>query len=296
MLNPTTVDRYLARLDFPRPAAPDLAGLRALHRAHVERIPYETVDVWRGTPTLIEPEAAVERIVNGRGGYCYHLNGAFAALLESLGHRVELHRGGIQSRRDAAPRGATGDHMVLTVQLEGRRWYVDVGLGDGPSEPLPLPLPGADPANRSVTHRQGPFSYRLRPSEAVPGGWRLDHDDRACSAGLDFDPRPVSTGDFLPNHHRLSTSPDSLFTQVPLAIRRTPDSYRALIGLVLTEQGAEERTTRELTSEHEWFAALADRFDLPLPELGPAERSRLWSELHAAHLARRAAQRQPAEV
>ena len=67
-----------------RPGAVDADALRALQSAHVARVPYETVDIVRGRPPGIAPLASVERILAGRGGYCYHLNGALSTLLAWL--------------------------------------------------------------------------------------------------------------------------------------------------------------------------------------------------------------------
>ena len=81
--------------------------------------------------------------VQHRGGYCFHLNGAFSELLRSLGYDVVRHVGGVHG-----PEGATGEemanHLVLTVRNlpndanPDGTWYVDVGLGDALHEPLPL--------------------------------------------------------------------------------------------------------------------------------------------------------------
>ena len=68
---------------------PDVAALCSLHRAHVEHVAYEALDIQLGRFLSIDPYRAAERIVNEqRGGYCYQLNGAFSLLLRSLGYRV----------------------------------------------------------------------------------------------------------------------------------------------------------------------------------------------------------------
>lgn len=131
------VDGYLAVLGVARPAAPTAEALRALHRAQVERVPYETLDNQLGRPTGIGAAESVARILRGRGGYCFHLNGAFAALLTALGYDVTLHRAGVQDEVED-PGGPGGDHLALTVGLDGERWLVDTGLAGGMYEPLPL--------------------------------------------------------------------------------------------------------------------------------------------------------------
>jgi len=88
------VGAYLARLGLER-ELPSVAALARLQRAHVERIAYEALDVQLERRTSIEPEASAARITErGRGGYCYHLNGAFSALLRCLSFSISLNREG----------------------------------------------------------------------------------------------------------------------------------------------------------------------------------------------------------
>lgn len=55
-------------------------------------MPYETLDILRATPVPpLDPEESARRIIAGRGGYCFLLVDAFAALLVSLGFTVAEH-------------------------------------------------------------------------------------------------------------------------------------------------------------------------------------------------------------
>ncbi|GAA0687771.1 arylamine N-acetyltransferase [Kitasatospora atroaurantiaca] len=250
-------------------------GAARAARAHVERIPYETLEILLARPTTVSPQESIDRILRGRGGYCFHLNGAFATLLDALGYQVRWHVGGVQV--DAAtPAGANGNHLALTVDCEGEAWFVDVGLGEGLHEPLPL---------REGTYRQGPFTFGLVPSTAEPGGWRLDNDPQGGFPGMDFRPEPAGPADFTEQHDWLSTSPDSQFARFPCAFRRDADSIDALRGCVLVRTDGTGRYKRELTNSAEWFAVLRDTFGLALPDVGPAEREALWRRTAAAHLA-----------
>ena len=195
------LDGYLRRLGLEDLAGspPSVTGLRRLHRAHAELVPYECLEIWLGRPTTVDPAESVRRILGGRGGYCFHLNGAFSALLMALGYRVTRHVGGVQTR-PGQPAGVTGNHLALTVELDGP-WLVDLGMGDGLHEPLPLV---------AGSYVQGPFRYRLRPSEAVAGGWRFDHDARGTFVRMDFDPASTTMSAFSAMHHYCPprTNPD----------------------------------------------------------------------------------------
>ncbi|KOU24249.1 arylamine N-acetyltransferase [Streptomyces sp. WM6372] len=270
------VQRYLQRLGIADPGPPSAAGLRALHAAHVERVPFETLEIHLGRATTVDPHESIARILRGRGGYCFHLNGAFATLLQALGYTVSWHRGGVHSTSRTPPPGATGDHLTLTVACEGQSWFVDVGLGDALHEPLPL---------RAATYRQGPFTYGLTRSGVEPGGWRFDHDPRGTFVGMDFSLAPAGPGDFIRLHRELSTSPDSGFVRIVSAMRRDTRGVDALEGCILSRTDSTGRNQRELERASDWFGALADVFGLALDDATADERTVLWANVYSKHQA-----------
>lgn len=262
-------------------------ALRRLHQAFAERVPYETVAIQLDHPTTIDPLESADRIVRrGRGGYCFHLNGAFAALLTALGYRVTMHHSGIQLTPDREL-AITRNHLALTVHgLSDTPWLVDVGLGDGLHSPLPL-VEGA--------YRQGPFTFRLRPSEIAPGGWRFDHDPRGSLHGMDFAAEPAHITDFADNHEFLSTSPESSFKATFSVLRTDATGFDILRALTLSRIEHETKRT-VLDRPADWFAALADVFGLTLADLSPEERDRLWRKAvgqHEAFLARQSTVDEP---
>lgn len=276
---PDTIDvpGYLDRLGLPELAGhePSVPALRALHRAHAERVPYECLEIHLDRPTTVCPAESARRIVAGRGGYCFHLNGAFSALLRSLGYRVTRHVGGVQGNADPMA-GANGNHLVLTVSglpsaesPEGG-WLVDLGMGDGLHGPLPL-VEGE--------HTDGPFRYGLRASEAEPGGWRFDHDPRGSFRGMDFRAGSARMSEFQERHVELTTSPDSGFVRVATVARRDATGADVLRDLTLTRIGDVPART-VLPDEVTYFNALADIFGIVLP--GP-DRALLWPRVFAAH-------------
>jgi N-hydroxyarylamine O-acetyltransferase len=268
---------YLRRIGVEEDLGPPTAeALHRLHRAHVERVPYEAIEIQLERPTTVDPHEAAARIVeHNRGGYCYHLNGAFSLLLSALGYDVTWHRGGVQPHSEPQPVGATGNHLALTVANlptdanPTGDWLVDAGLGDALHEPLPL-IAG--------THRQGPFTYGLAPSQAEPGGWRFEHDPRMSFVGMDFRPGRATQQDFQDRHTFLSTSPESMFVRTLAVQRRDATGVDALTGCVLKRipDGEEAMFDDEPT----WADALAEVFGLTLPR---DDRARLWRRVRAAH-------------
>ncbi|MET8001588.1 arylamine N-acetyltransferase family protein [Nonomuraea glycinis] len=267
---------YLRRLGLVQ-APPSAAALRALHAAHVERVAYETLQIWLDRPTTVDPLESAARVAGGRGGYCYHLNGAFSALATALGYQVTRHVGGVQLR--GGEPGITANHLVLTVRglpeeaNPGGAWLVDVGLGDALHEPLPLV---------AGSYEQGPFRYGLRPSEVAPGGWRFDHDPGGAFAGLDFELAATDMSAFTAMHEHLSTSPTSGFVRVLTVQRRDVKGADSLRGLVLSRVGTWSDSIT-LDRADDFYAALADIFRLPLDDVGAKDRDTLWRKVHTAH-------------
>lgn len=272
-------DAYLRRLGLSEVPQPSVEALFALHRAQVERIPYESVWIWLGERRTIAPLDSVRHLVAGRGGYCYHLNGALATLLGWLGFQVHRHVGGVQGSPEDEP-GATANHLALTVSglpapsNEPGEWFIDAGLGDGPHEPMPL-LPGE--------HAQGPFTYGLAPSTAVEGGWRFQADPRMSLAGMDFAPGEAHPDDFAAKHEYLQSDPESGFVRVLTAFRRDASGVDALRGRTLKRVDGKGETTTDLPTSTDWYAALADVFDLPLSDVDETRRAALWHKVDAAH-------------
>jgi len=274
------VAAYLARVGRPdlAGAPPGLPTLVALHRAHVERVPYSTLPNLLGRPVPADPDASVAAVLAGRGGYCFHLNGAFAWLLARLGYAVSHHHAGVQGRGQPQPVGADGNHLALTVRLDGRDWLVDVGLGSALHEPVPL-VPGRYP--------QGPFTYAVRASDAVPGGWRFEHDPLADSfAGMDLDARPVSLAEATTRHTELSTTPSSPFVRA-LAVQRRDaggvDLLRWTWLLRVDGPGPAGWHERVLGSPAELAEVCRDVFGLSLDEVSPAELAAVYAAQAAAY-------------
>jgi arylamine N-acetyltransferase len=270
---------YLRRLGLPGLLTAPISAetLRALHAAHVERVSYEALEIWLGRATTVDPVESAERIIGGRGGYCYHLNGAFSQLALALGFDVTRHYGGVQGR--GKDPGVTGNHLVLTVRglpsdgNPGGEWLADLGLGDALHEPLPL-VAGA--------YRQGPFTYVLRPSEVAPGGWRFDHDPSGSFEGMDFGMAPVEMSAFADKHVELTTSPTSGFVRVATVQRRDAYGVDSLRGLSLTRLGRGAHSVT-LGTARDYYAALADVFLLPLDDVSDGEKDKLWRKVYEAH-------------
>jgi N-hydroxyarylamine O-acetyltransferase len=272
---------YLHRLGLDA-EAPSVEALQRLHRRHVERIPYETMWLHAGEAWGIDPGESVTRIARqSRGGYCYHLNGAFAELLRSLGYLVVRHVGGVHGPGGPDPE-SSGNHLVLTVRgmpSDGNSsgtWYVDVGLGDALHEALPL---------AAGDYEQAPFHLALDQVEGGTGDWHLTHDPAGGFVGMSWTTAAAEMIAFTTKHEWLSTSPRSPFLQIAMAEHRDATGVDVIRGLVLTRIGDNAATSEPVTNRSEWFGVLADVFDLRFDASSPEAIDHLWDRVVATHRA-----------
>lgn len=279
MISQSEVRAYLNRLGISDIQAPSKEYLFELHKAHVERIPWQTLDIFAGKPTSIDIQESVQLMIQHRSGYCFHLNGAFTALLRGLGYKAYWHQAGVQPLGQE-PR-INGFHLGITVsllndQLGGEeRWLVDVGLGDMPWEPIPL---------KFGEYLQGPFQYVLEPSRITDRGWRLIHDPHYSYVGVDYAPDVVNSLDmFKSNHAFYSRSPESPWMDLFIVRQRHELGMNELKGCIWRKWSGNALDRVEISSKSEWFEILADIFNEPLVNYSIIERDLIWDKVYRQH-------------
>jgi N-hydroxyarylamine O-acetyltransferase len=278
-----TVEDYLARLglqELAPPAPLSAQALALLHARHLERIAYENLEIQLGRPTSVDFAESAQRVVRqGRGGYCFHLNGALGLLLEALGYALARRRGTVQAAAEGPGRTSL-NHLVLIVadlpdddHPEGT-WWVDIGLGDGFTRPLPL---------REGRWDDGPYAYGLGASPVYEGSWRVVQEPAGAFIVADADTVAPDRRELEASHDLLSTSPDSGFVTTATAQRRDATGVDILRSCTLTRTEASGTSRSVIERPDDWFAALADVFGIELADVGPAERRTLWERVRAQH-------------
>jgi N-hydroxyarylamine O-acetyltransferase len=246
-----SVASYLARIAYSGPTAATAENLRALHRAHLLSVPFENLDISLGRKIIADESAILTKIIDlRRGGFCYELNGAFAALLRALGFPVTLLSARVA--RESGGEGPEFDHLTLRVDLK-EAWLADVGFGDSFLEPLRLE-PGieqVDPAGRFRLTEHGSRWY-LQKSEP-DGSWKQQYS---------FSLQPRRLEEFAAMCHFHQTSSESSFTQKRICSRATSTGRITLseMKLIVTCNG--QREERVLDSAEEWSSTLREQFGI----------------------------------
>jgi N-hydroxyarylamine O-acetyltransferase len=268
-MRPDLTAAYLARLGVDGPQPPTPVTLTRLHRAHLERVPFENLDIHLGVPIELDEVAFAEKIAGrSRGGFCYELNGAFASLLGELGFEVELLEARVYSPRGL---GRGFDHLCLRVHSGEGVWLVDAGFGRGCfDEPINL-VPEVAQVDTA-----GTFVLRPGPDGSL---------DLLCDGVEQYRLTPASRAlaDFESGCRYHQSSPDSPFTRGTVCTIRTPDGRVTLAGTRLVETGAMGKEEREL-DRMAFAAVLAGRFGIRLDDAAIARLAALGASAVATAL------------
>ena len=254
------ISLYLDRLRYFEPLKPDAQTLRGLHLMHMRNVPFENLDIARKRPIRLTEEDLWNKIVvQGRGGFCYELNGMFAWLLRQIGFQVTYLNARVFNEKDGSL-GIDFDHLALLLEIPGQaeRWLADVGFGDSFNEPLRFE------ERREQT--QGLRAYRV--DQATDGFvvWQRNYNGSwARHYYFDLQPRrfPAEYEAACLYHQ---TSPRSSFTRGSIISKATPTGRVSLENgrLIITENGL--RSERPIENRAEYNALLKHYFDIVLDE------------------------------
>jgi N-hydroxyarylamine O-acetyltransferase len=245
---------YLERIKYASSVVPNPDTLRGLQKAHLLTVPFENLSIHSQELIILEDSALFDKIVERRrGGFCYELNGLFAALLRALDFDVAMLSAEVAN--EAGTYGPKFDHMALLVSLE-ERWLVDVGFGDSFREPLLL-----DQRNTQTRRER---SYRI-----IPDGPYLILAQRANADAEEWKPQYRFTleqyhySDYTEMCYYHQTSAESHFTRGRICSRATNEGRLTLSEMRFIESKMNgERQERLLADEQEYARVLRDHFGI----------------------------------
>jgi N-hydroxyarylamine O-acetyltransferase len=252
------VTAYLTRISYDGPVEPTLPVLQGVHLAHLRSVPFENLDIHLGRAiSLAEADLYAKVVGRRRGGFCYELNGLFAALLREMGYEVTL-----LAAQFPLPDGREPiecDHLVLRVEAAGMAPVLaDIAAGRGG---FVTPLAIGDDAAQAQPAAGA--SFRLQPEEGVMWLSRRE-PGREWERVYRFTWQPRQLTDFEAGCRYHQTSPDSHFTQKRICTRMTGDGRITLADNVLITTRSGDRREEHLPDDAAWLAALQTHFGIDL--------------------------------
>ena len=233
------LESYLKRIGYTAPLELSADTLTKLMRAQLFSVPFENLDVQAGKIVSLVPEQIVDKIVGqGRGGYCYEVNGLFAMALQALGFSYKF----IACRPMFYPVRRPKTHMIVLVEADGEQWICDLGFGSyGIRAPIAL-------SSLEQIQQQDFDQFRLTTEQSgayvvqalVDGQWLSQ---------FGFEPYASEWVDFMPANYLNSTHPDTIFVQKLLVIKHHEQGRDILLGEQFKQIRADGTEVQQLSPQ-----------------------------------------------
>jgi N-hydroxyarylamine O-acetyltransferase len=252
------LEAYVERIGRPDlgDAKPNGETLRRLHRAHVESIPFENIDIVLGREVSMSMTDIQQKLVaSGRGGYCHEHGLLFGAVLDRLGYRID--------RLLARPRERPGrpwpcTHLTLHASGLDGEWLTDVGFGAGLLEPLSL-------SDGGWSAQGAGWSFAVAAHNE--GRQLMERVGAAENTLYSFSNRAQRAADVDAANYYTSTHPDSPFTGQLVVMQRLSGEMRRLLNRDFSRGKPDGSASRmQHLSDEDFAQVLRDEFGLALPE------------------------------
>ncbi|XP_050027934.2 arylamine N-acetyltransferase-like [Dermacentor andersoni] len=203
----------------------DLDTLNTLIKAHVERIPFQNIDVFLGHQPPLDDDSVFRKVIDQRrGGCCLELNNIFARLLLTLGFKFHIRAARVRWSRPMDSSLTPLTHMLLCVDLdEEGEYFADMGFGGGPNPFKALPVEGeAEPYRARRLDEEGNIEVAIKWTgrDGASPTWRPLFDV--------FAP-PQNWIDIVPMYWYIKLHPRSLLRHTLMVGRFDEDSWLMLV-------------------------------------------------------------------
>lgn len=231
----------------------ELKGLQKLHQLHPKHIVFENIDSFMGIVPSLDIGAIFHKLVTlQRGGYCYEQNILFKNILTNLGFTIKMHLARVLWN-SANGKATARSHMMLTTDIKGLKYLVDVGFGS-----MTLTSPILLQANIEQETPNGVF--RLVNNDIF---YQLEVLKEEWLPIYKFSLEEVEKPDLEMANWFVATGPDSVFGK-SLMISRVDEKFRySLFNHAFTIRGNDGRKeSLEITEPDQLRFILSTHFNL----------------------------------
>lgn len=231
------IQTYLNRMNTTV-EQPSLQYLESIQTKHLKTIPFENLDVLRHIPIYLNLNTIYEKIVmNGRGGYCYEVNGLLQWALNEL--NFDCHLVGATVKRPNDEWAKEHTHATIIVHL-AEPYLVDVGFG-ALTPRVPVPLNGSE-----VSTEVGE-TYKIVPVERDVFDLKRASQTDVERTLYRFSTTPKKLADFHEGCVFNQVSKDSTFTHTDIISLFTDEGRITLKDHLLTSHTRKGPVEQELT-------------------------------------------------
>jgi N-hydroxyarylamine O-acetyltransferase len=245
---------YLKRIGLGPVEKTDKKTLDSLVLAHQRSVPFENLDVYDLAAEIsLAPAVLYEKIVQRRrGGYCFELNAAFMALLQSVGYECYAVAARVLMNIN---RFMPLTHRGTIVTIDGVRYFCDVGFGGpSPQGALLLDDPGEQPSGSNV--------FVIKKGDSKLGTVINRIYEGELETVLSFSETPCDPVDFIALNEYQSQSNASMFKRMRVCNLVTETGAITLSGNVLKIHSDGEPVEKTLETEAELREALKEYYGL----------------------------------
>lgn len=120
------VKLYLKKIGMSYPLGPTIENLKELQCNHLAVIPYENLNILYNHSISINGDDLFQKIIiDGRGGFCFELNGLYQWLLRALGYKVTSYYTRLLA---VDPDEQLKRHRLMKVDFDDCSYITDVGI------------------------------------------------------------------------------------------------------------------------------------------------------------------------
>lgn len=250
------INAYLQRIGIAEPET-TASGLAQLQQAQLNAIAFENINPLLGILPDLDTPALMEKILDqGRGGYCFELNGLLGLALKTLGFDSDPIMARVRmGRSEGGPR----HHLAYIVEADEELWLVDAGFG-GPAPQYPLRL------NCEDEQQQGHETFRLRHEPGSGERVLEKRVDDSWFALYSFDRATVQRCDLDAANVLCATWDQSLLSQNLLLCRNTDSGRIHLFNNNFSEFRAGEQISRLIESVEELSGLIRNDFGISITD------------------------------
>jgi N-hydroxyarylamine O-acetyltransferase len=230
----------------------NLETLKYLQKQNLLQIPFENLDIHWKNPIFLDEKNFYEKIVgNGRGGFCYELNGLFYKLLEEIGFKSKTISAKVSNEKGVF--GAEYDHLAILTEIGNEEFLVDVGFGDFTAEPLKFVF------DIEQSDANGIFLIRKHTEDYFEVVKKNGDDWKSEYIFKDLE-RDLAEFTEMCNFHQ--TSPESHFTRGKVCSLMTNDGRKTLTDKKFIETKNGQKSEINVESNKDFQRILAEEFNI----------------------------------